>query len=92
MKANLALELTQIREQLNELRRREKLLRDYFLNDLEKYGKVTKKYGEITISLFEHERERVNLDALHLNYPKLYEDLLSTYLYTTLKCQKKMED
>ena len=88
MKAQLAIELTEIRKQINELKRREKILREYFLQDLEKYGKDKKKYGEVFIVLFESERDRVDLDTLHTHYPEVYEKLLSTYTYITLKCQR----
>lgn len=89
MKAKLAKEFVEVREQINELKRREKLLREYFVEDLEKYNKTQKKYGDVFIALFENEREKVDLDTLHLNYPEVYEQLLGTYVYQTLKAQRR---
>lgn len=88
MKSKLANELLETREQINELKRRERILREYFLTDLEKYKKNTKQYGKVLITLFENERESIDLDTLHLHYPEVYGQLLSTYIYTTLKCRK----
>lgn len=89
MKAKLAEEFIEVREQINELKRREKVLREYFVQDMEKFDKTNKRYGNVFMALFEHERERIDLDRLHVNYPEVYEQLLSTYVYQTLKCQRR---
>jgi hypothetical protein len=87
-KQNLAKELVNVRQEINQLKRRERLLRDYFIEDLEKYGKTEKRYGDVLIALFDYDRERIDLDHLHLHFPDLYNQLLSTYTYSILKCQR----
>lgn len=88
-KQDMAEELYNTRLQINELKRREKLLREFFLTDMDKYQKKSKHYGPYHVLLLNSERERVNTDLLHLHYPDLYEKLMATYEVTTLKCQKK---
>ncbi len=87
-KKKLAEELVIIREQINELKRQEKILREFFIEDMEKYNKKQKRYGHVIIIQFENERERIDIDQLHLNYPELYDKFLKTYIYTTLKCRR----
>lgn len=82
----LAEELKEIRIRMNELKRKERLLRDFFLEDLTKKNLKLKKYGDVYISLITAEKEKVDTDTLHLHYPEIYESLISTYEYTILKC------
>ncbi len=88
-KAKLAQEFLETRAALNELRRKEKLLRDYFIEDLAKFDKTAKSYGGIEVALYVQEREKVDLDTLHLNYPEIYDQLLATYEVVTMKLREK---
>lgn len=85
-KTQLAQEFVEVREQMNELKRKEKVLREFFIEDMG--DKSSKKYGPIRFTLHENERERIDLDKLYLNYPEIYQDYLATYVYMTLRVSK----
>lgn len=86
-KKQLIEEFVQVREQMNELKRRERMIREFIMEDL---GDKTKKtYGDITIFVTEAERERFDRESLHLSYPDIYEKYTSTYVSQAIRYSRK---
>jgi len=82
-KAALAHEFVDLREKMNELKRREKLLKEFLLEDMD--GETIKTYGDITLFITTSEREKFDRQTLNLTYPELYNRFLSTYICESLR-------
>lgn len=85
-KQKLADEFLSIRDEINRLKRREKILREFFMDEME--GKTHKRYGKIHFILSSHDREKIDTAKLHKLYPEIYDDIFATYTYSTLKCSR----
>lgn len=86
-KQQLAQEFIETRKALNELKRKESLLREFFLEDMGE--KKTKTYGDVVLFLTDVERERFDREKLHLSYPDIFEQFVSTYVSQTLRYMEK---